>query len=120
MSEITKIINKWEKQKHKQKQNKTKQKQKQTKTEKNKGDGSYSDSVRAKWFCCAFMLGFLQIIFPLTSGCSLPIFTANETITNLTQYQPICLYQVYTFQCNQIKSENPKSSITLKRFIVCL
>ena len=33
------------------------------------------------------MLGFLQIIFPLTSGFSLPIFTANETFTNLTQYQ---------------------------------
>ena len=33
------------------------------------------------------MSGFLQIIFPLTSSFSLPIFTANETITNLTQYQ---------------------------------
>ena len=34
-----------------------------TKTEKNKGDGSYSDWVRAKWFCCAFKLGLLQLIF---------------------------------------------------------
>ena len=24
-------------------------------------DASYSESVRAKWFCCAFKLGFLQI-----------------------------------------------------------
>ena len=23
---------------------------------------SYSESVRAKWFCCAFKLGFLQLI----------------------------------------------------------
>ena len=31
-------------------------------TEKNKGDKSYSERVRAKWFCCAFKLGFLQLI----------------------------------------------------------
>ena len=35
---------------------------KKTKTEKNKGDKSYSERVRAKWFCCAFKLGFLQLI----------------------------------------------------------
>ena len=27
-----------------------------------KGDTSYSESVRAKWFCYAFKLGFLQLI----------------------------------------------------------
>ena len=26
------------------------------------GDRSYSERVRAKWFCCAFKLGFLQLI----------------------------------------------------------
>ena len=26
------------------------------------GDASYSESVRAKWFCCAFKLGVLQLI----------------------------------------------------------
>ena len=26
------------------------------------GDASYSESVRAKWFCCAFKLGFLRLI----------------------------------------------------------
>ena len=26
-------------------------------------DASYSESMRAKWFCCAFKLGFLQFIF---------------------------------------------------------
>ena len=35
---------------------------KKTKTEKNKGDKSYSERVRAKWFCCAFKLSFLQLI----------------------------------------------------------
>ena len=27
-----------------------------------RGDVSYSESVRAKWFCCAFNLGFLKLI----------------------------------------------------------
>ena len=55
MSEITKIMDEEETQKNKQ----TK---KQTKTEKNKGDRSYSERVRAKWFCCAFKLDFLHLI----------------------------------------------------------
>ena len=37
-------------------------KEKQIKTERNKGNGSYSERVRAKWFGCAFKLGFLQLI----------------------------------------------------------
>ena len=36
--------------------------QKNAKTEKNKGNVSYSESVRAKWFCCTFRLCFLQLI----------------------------------------------------------
>ena len=38
-------------------------KEKQTKTERSKGNRSYSERVRAKWFCCAFKLGFLQLIY---------------------------------------------------------
>ena len=41
------------------KNNKTK---KQAKTERSKGNKNYSERVRAKWFCCAFNLGFLQLI----------------------------------------------------------
>ena len=37
-------------------------KEKQTKTERSKGNRSYSERVRVKWFCCAFKLGFLQLI----------------------------------------------------------
>ena len=40
-------------------------KQKKRKTNKGsqeQGDRSYSKRVRAKWFCCAFKLGFLQLI----------------------------------------------------------
>ena len=31
-------------------------------TKKTKGDRTYTESMRAKWFCCAFKLGFLQLI----------------------------------------------------------
>ena len=37
-------------------------KEKQRKAERSKGNRSYSEVVRAKWFCCAFKLGFLQLI----------------------------------------------------------
>ena len=30
--------------------------------ERTRGDRCYSKMVRAKWFCCAFKLGFLQLI----------------------------------------------------------
>ena len=36
--------------------------EKQAKKERSKGNRSYSERVRAKWFCCAFKLGFLQLI----------------------------------------------------------
>ena len=35
---------------------------KQTKTERSKGNRSYSERVRAKWFCCALKPGFFQLI----------------------------------------------------------
>ena len=37
-------------------------KEKQAKAERNKGNRSYSKRVRAKWFCCEFNLGFLQLV----------------------------------------------------------
>ena len=40
----------------------TKKKQKQQR-QKNKGDKCCSERVRAKRFCCAFKLGFLQLIW---------------------------------------------------------
>ena len=62
----------------------------------------------------------------LTRSCSLPTFTANKDITNLTKYElsqeesDLHKAGLYTFQSNQIKFENQKSSLPLKRFIVCL
>ena len=37
-------------------------KEKRTKAERSQGYRSYSERVRAKCFCCAFKLGFLQLI----------------------------------------------------------
>ena len=37
-------------------------KEKQKKSERSKGNRSYAEKVRAKWFCCAFKLGFLELI----------------------------------------------------------
>ena len=58
-AETTKTIDEREMQKNK-KNKKNKTKEKQTKTERSKGNRSYSERVRAKWFCWAFKLDFLQ------------------------------------------------------------
>ena len=41
-------------------------KEKQTKTDRSKSNRSYSERVRAKWFCSAFKLGFLQLFCKAT------------------------------------------------------
>ena len=48
---------------------KTKEKEKETKTEKSKGNRSYIERVRAKWFCCAFKLDFLELICKTSLIC---------------------------------------------------
>ena len=53
MSEIMKIIDERETQKKKKNEDRKKQ----------MSDASYSESVRAKWFCCAFKLGLVQLIY---------------------------------------------------------
>ena len=44
-------------------------KEKQIKTAKSKGSRIYSERVGAKWFCCAFKLGFLQLICETSLIC---------------------------------------------------
>ena len=60
----------------------------------------------------------------LMRDCSLPIFTANETVTNLLQYElsqeESDLLKASLYFSNQIKFENPKSSLPLKRSIISL
>ena len=53
---------------------------------KNRGDASCSKSVRAKWFCCVFKPGFLQIICKASLvsksnlGLALPIIFKKRRI----------------------------------------
>ena len=49
MSDIMEIIDERERQKNKDRK-------------KERSGANYSESVRAKWFCCAFKLGFVQLI----------------------------------------------------------
>ena len=75
MSEILEIIDERETEKHKK-----------TKRGKNKGDKSYNEGVRAKWFCCAFKLGFLQfickasLIFKTNLGLALSIILKEREL----------------------------------------
>ena len=48
--------------KEKRKKQKQQQQQQKTRTERSKGNRSYIERVRAKWFCCAFKLDFLELI----------------------------------------------------------
>ena len=57
-------------------------KEKQTKTEKRKGNRSYSERVRAKWFCCAIKLGFLQLICK-----DFLIFKSNFRVTLINYFE---------------------------------
>ena len=58
----------------------------------------------------------------LTRGCSLPIFTANETITNLTQYE-LSKEESNLFKTRlyfSIQTDKIRKSEIFKRFIVLL
>ena len=39
-----------------------KEREKKQRQKKQRGYASYSESVRVKWFCCAFKLGFIQLM----------------------------------------------------------
>ena len=53
--------NRWKRNSQKKLNNQT------NKDRKEQGNRSYSESVRAKWFCCASKLGFLQLIYKASS-----------------------------------------------------
>ena len=81
-SEIMKIIAKRET---------LKKKKNQTKTEKGNRDRSYNERIRAKWFCCVFKLGFLQLlckaslIFKLNFELSLSIVIKQRELYYMSQ-----------------------------------
>ena len=70
------------------KQNKNKQRQKRE-----RGNKIYSERVRAKWFCCAFKLGLLQLIcnaslvFKTNLELALSIILKKENCTTQSMLQ---------------------------------
>ena len=73
----------WKKSRKKQKQTNKKSKKKQRR------GASYSESVRAKWFCCAFRLGFIQLICKASF-----IFKSNLELALLIIVKERKLYQM--------------------------
>ena len=71
-------------------------KEKQTTTERSKGNRSFSESVRAKWFCCTFKLGFLQLIckasliFKLNLEIALSIISKQRELYELKHIAVEC------------------------------
>ena len=60
------------------KQQQQQQKEKKERQKRARGNRSYSERVRAKWFCCTFKLGFFQLI------CSASLFFKSNLELALT------------------------------------
>ena len=89
---------------------KTKTRKKQTKTETSKGDRIYSEKLRAKWFCFAFKLGFLQLI------CKASLFFKSNLVLALS----IILKQRELFESKHVAVEYRCLKIwDLLSFLVC-
>ena len=85
-------------------------KEKQTKTERSKGNRSYSERVRAKWFCCAFKLGFFQLI------CKASLIF----ISNLELALSIILKQIELYESKHVAVECRCLKIwDLLSFLIC-
>ena len=75
-------------------------KENQTKTERSKGNRSYSERVRAEWFCCAFKLGFLQ----LTCKVSLIFKSALElALSTILKQRELYESQHVVVECRCLK-----------------
>ena len=93
------------KKKSNQPNKKNKQRQKRT-----RGDRSYSERVRAKWFCCAFKLGFLQLI------CKASLIFKS----NLELALSIILKQRELHESKHVAVEHRSSKIwDLLSFLIC-
>ena len=73
-------------------------KEKQTKTERSKGNRSYSERVRAKWFCCAFKLGFLQLICKISLIFKSNLELALRIMNSMSQRMLRCSVDVSKYE----------------------
>ena len=71
-----------------------------TKADRSKGNRSYSESVRAKWFCCAFKLGFLQLICK-----AFLIFKSNLdlALSIILKQGELCASNHFSVECRCLK-----------------
>ena len=76
-------------------------KEKQTKTEISKRNRSYSESVRAKWFCCGSELVFLQLIYKASlifkSNLELDLSNILKLRVLYESFFNIEYFQIYVF-----------------------
>ena len=77
-------------------------KEKQKKTETRKGNRSPSDRLRSKWFCCAFELGFLQLIYKASL-----IFKSNLELALwiILKQRELCKSKYVAVECRCLKCE---------------
>ena len=73
-------------------------------------DASYSESMRAKWFCCAFKSGFLKLICKASL-----IFKSNLelALSIILKERELCESKHVVVQCRCLKRWN------LLYFLVC-
>ena len=92
-----KAIDEWELQKA--------TKEKQTKPERSKENRSYSERVRAEWSCCAFKLGFLQLICKASL-----VFKSNLelALSIISKQRESYESKHVAVECNNFKSNNFK------------
>ena len=90
-------------------------KEKQSKAERTKGNRSYSESVRDKWFCCAFKLGFVQLICKASL-----IFKSNLELALSIILKQRELYESkqVTVECRCLKIWNLLSFLVCSSFLV--
>ena len=88
-------------------------KEKQTKTERSKGNKSYSERMRAKWFCFAFKLGFLKLI----CKASLIFKSILELALSIILKQRE-LYEHVVVECRYLKIRDLLSFLTCSSILV--
>ena len=83
---------------------------KKDKDRKEQGNRSYSKTVRAKWFCCAFKLGFSQLICKASLICK----------SNLELVLSIILKQREFYESKHVAEEcRPLKIRDLLSFLIC-
>ena len=114
MSEIKKIIDERKTQKTK-KQKKNNNNKNNKKNQRRTRGQSYSERVSAKWFCCAFKLGFLQLICKASL-----IFKANLELALSIILKERELYESkhVAVECRCLKIEDLLSFLTCSSILV--